>query len=467
MSNISGLPENNQWMPGVKSPRQAKLNLGTTDYKTDNIGQKSLNNPFSPSKSIGRMKRFAFKFLNKQKNKSYTKKADSFSKTFFAFSKQTKKTGKASVISGNIEVDFQELKEVPAKKEPVNIEEETQAIMKHLPTLESKDAEEVNELIQAAIKDIEENKGEWIAKAKAEEGIYIRGEKSPEDLKGKEAKYTSAHIQVNADGKIFIIPKHPKLHLGKGTFKRVRTAIEYEPGGESKLVASASAKMINDNAIDEAKNEIELAKKLNNEKGFSYIVYSGRKMKAMMPYANMGDLKDFKTKDPQQKKEIMKQCLLWIQKMHLEGFTHADIKPENFLLNIDKNGEIEIFIMDLGTSSKGIESQEPKGSPLFMAPETFQGPHNGHQADIFSLGVALFQIMEGKSPDCIDNSMVQFGRMHMRDEDKYHEEWKKFSPSPENKFEQLIKEMIHPDPKKRPVFDEEGEFLKRFEAALK
>ncbi|MCI0470482.1 MAG: SUMF1/EgtB/PvdO family nonheme iron enzyme [Candidatus Aminicenantes bacterium] len=88
--------------------------------------------------------------------------------------------------------------------------------------------------------------------------------------------------------------------------------------------------------------------------------------------------------------------------LHKNGIIHRDIKPENIL--IDKETGKAVLI-DFGLAEKltpGLTStalDAPRGTPVYMAPEQFQdGGKLGPQADIYSYGVLLYEMLTGKVP---------------------------------------------------------------------
>ena len=103
---------------------------------------------------------------------------------------------------------------------------------------------------------------------------------------------------------------------------------------------------------------------------------------------------------PEQALAIVPPVCEALQYAHDHGIVHRDIKPENLLL--DKEGRVKIA--DFGIAKLlGSEASEtisqPVGTPRYMAPE--QGSCDtrvDHRADIYSLGVVLYELLTGELP---------------------------------------------------------------------
>ena len=93
---------------------------------------------------------------------------------------------------------------------------------------------------------------------------------------------------------------------------------------------------------------------------------------------------------------------------HSRGVLHRDIKPENVLL-----GDFgEVYLADWGIASvlrdspllfvsKGERALEPmSGTPGYIAPEVLRGERDrvDHRADLFALGVVLYEVLTGRHP---------------------------------------------------------------------
>jgi serine/threonine protein kinase len=82
---------------------------------------------------------------------------------------------------------------------------------------------------------------------------------------------------------------------------------------------------------------------------------------------------------------------------HKKGIIHRDLKPSNIMIN----PEGKVYIMDFGIA-KSVESDEltrtgdSVGTPAYMAPEQIAGEKVDSRADLYSLGVIIYQMFTGQ-----------------------------------------------------------------------
>lgn len=83
---------------------------------------------------------------------------------------------------------------------------------------------------------------------------------------------------------------------------------------------------------------------------------------------------------------------------HEHGVVHRDIKPSNVM--VLKNGSVKItdFGIALIPAASRTMAGMILGSPKYMSPEQVIGKEVDGRADIFSLGVVLFEMLTGKTP---------------------------------------------------------------------
>ena len=80
--------------------------------------------------------------------------------------------------------------------------------------------------------------------------------------------------------------------------------------------------------------------------------------------------------------------------MHLQGYIHCDIKPNNILIN--PNGSIKII--DLGQSCRnGTTKTRIQGTPDYIAPEQVRRQPLDQRTDVFNLGATMYWALTGKN----------------------------------------------------------------------
>jgi serine/threonine protein kinase len=104
---------------------------------------------------------------------------------------------------------------------------------------------------------------------------------------------------------------------------------------------------------------------------------------------------------------IIRQVLQALQEAHRVGIIHRDLKPQNIM--VDSN--LKASIMDFGISISADVTRVTQtgvliGTPYYMAPEQFEGKDIDSRADIYSIGVIMFEILTGRLPFKADSPMA-------------------------------------------------------------
>lgn len=159
-------------------------------------------------------------------------------------------------------------------------------------------------------------------------------------------------------------------------------------------------------AIDRFNREVELTAKMEHphilpiydhgvDKNMSYIV---------MRLLNGGAL-DSRIKQHGQlsREEVMKvlsQISSALDFAHRHGIIHRDLKASNILFDDDQNAYLSDFgiARAIESNTNLTQSGHIIGTPQYMAPEQWRGEAIDGRADVYALGVLVFQLLTGSLP---------------------------------------------------------------------
>src|SRR5690242_14788745 len=108
---------------------------------------------------------------------------------------------------------------------------------------------------------------------------------------------------------------------------------------------------------------------------------------------------------PSEAAQFALQVAAGLEAAHALGLVHRDVKPENVMLDADGHA----LLTDFGIARElaTLKRREPRtlaatglpvGTPEYMAPEQLEGRPLDQRADLYSLGVVLYELLTGSAP---------------------------------------------------------------------
>jgi len=145
--------------------------------------------------------------------------------------------------------------------------------------------------------------------------------------------------------------------------------------------------------------------------------------------------------------QIGAQAAAGLAAAHATGLIHRDIKPGNILIEaVTERVKLTDFGLARATEDmKLTRTGFVSGTPLYMAPEQAKGDEVDHRADLFSLGVVLYECLAGKPPFDGKTPLAVLRRVA----DDAHAPLHQLQPDLPVWFEDVIDRLLVKDPKRR------------------
>ena len=201
-------------------------------------------------------------------------------------------------------------------------------------------------------------------------------------------------------------------HLGSGSFAQVYGAV-HDGTGEEVAVKAIAARKLNAKLRENLECEIKILKDFKHENIVG--LYGIDKTSSMeyiflvMEYCDGGDLHQFLQANGALGEDVarvfMNDLARGLDFMWSKQFIHRDLKPQNLLLKNGVTGPRRFLptlkIADFGFArhlEEATMAETTCGSPLYMAPEILRLQKYGANADLWSVGAIMFEMLTKRPP---------------------------------------------------------------------
>lgn len=145
--------------------------------------------------------------------------------------------------------------------------------------------------------------------------------------------------------------------------------------------------------------------------------------------------------------EVIVQVLGTLDAIHAQGMVHCDLKPEHILV-IEDDGKLKAKLLDFGFAEDFCLSgnQVKKGTPGYAAPEILKGVDYDVRADLYALGVVIYETLTGIGPGRRGELLNWLRKQQNAD----FAPPRSFNPEIPEVLERLVMRLIAPYPEQRP-----------------
>ena len=170
--------------------------------------------------------------------------------------------------------------------------------------------------------------------------------------------------------------------------------------------------------------------------------------------------------DPERALRIAQSVCMALAEAHGLGIVHRDIKPSNVFLHEDRGGE-RVKVIDFGiakltdkSETTDVQSETTAGTflgtPAYMAPERLFNQTYDGRADVYALGIVIFEMIAGRLPFDVQGPL-QYVRMQMlKDPPRLRE----LAPFVSGDLETAVHAALAKQPEDRPTASEFGGMLR-------
>ncbi len=189
--------------------------------------------------------------------------------------------------------------------------------------------------------------------------------------------------------------------LGHGASARVVAATRNDTGQQVAIKYLAPRLLRDPNFLARFREEVELLASIDVPhvvRLFDYVEAPGEGAAIVMELVDGVSLHEMITRQgptsPESALVVLKGSLLGLAAAHQLGIVHRDYKPENVLVDGAGNSKLT----DFGVAVKAGERAPVGGTPLYMAPEQWNGEPATPATDIYAATAVFFECLTGQTP---------------------------------------------------------------------
>lgn len=200
--------------------------------------------------------------------------------------------------------------------------------------------------------------------------------------------------------------------LGRGGMATVYLATQESVEREVALKVMAPALLLDENFGERFLREARIAAKLHHRHvvGVHDVGRAGDFHYIAMEYLGGGAVqtKDGSTRDVRFALRVAREIATALNYAQEKGFVHRDVKPDNILLREDGSAVLTDFgiARACDSSLRMTRTGAIVGTPHYMSPEQARGRPIDGRADLYSLGIVLYEMLVGRVPYHADDSLA-------------------------------------------------------------
>ena len=199
--------------------------------------------------------------------------------------------------------------------------------------------------------------------------------------------------------------------IGKGGMGAVYRSTRLLIGDEVAIKILHTGQVVDPHAAERFRREAQAAARLKHPNAvniYDFGVSSDGLQYLVMDLVEGRSLREVTREEgplnPSLVSEITSQVCAALDEAHRQHIVHRDIKPDNIILNSTPTG-LRVKVLDFGiaklrddTASHLTQTGSVLGTPHYMSPEQCLGEELDSRADIYSMGVVMYEMLCGRVP---------------------------------------------------------------------